>query len=156
MTLKELRLSKGLTQKKAAEICSVSLRTYKTYENDISKETNSRYRYMRMALEEYGHVDETHGTLTVDQIREKCAAVFLGSKVLYCYLFGSYAKGYATETSDVDLLISGEVSGLQFFGLAESLRSTLCKKVDLLDMSQLVQNAELLNEILKDGIKIYG
>lgn len=111
---------------------------------------------MRMALEEYGHVDETHGTLTVDQIREKCAAVFLGSKVLYCYLFGSYAKGYATETSDVDLLISGEVSGLQFFGLAESLRSTLCKKVDLLDISQLVQNAELLNEILKDGIKIYG
>ncbi len=122
----------------------------------MAKETNSRYRYMKQALEEYGYIDETHGILTVDQIREKCAAVFIDSKVSYCYLFGSYAKGYATETSDVDLLISGEVSGLQFFGLAESIRSALCKKVDLLDKSQLIQNAELLNEILKDGIKIYG
>jgi hypothetical protein len=32
----------------------------------------------------------------------------------------------------------------------------LHKKIDLLDVKQLAGNAELLNEVLKDGIKIYG
>ena len=56
----------------------------------------------------------------------------------------------------MDLLVSADVSGLAFFGLVESLRSGLCKKVDLLEINQLDHNVELLNEILKDGIRIYG
>jgi predicted nucleotidyltransferase len=76
--------------------------------------------------------------------------------VKYCILFGSYAKGSANEKSDVDLVISTEVTGLRFFGIAERLRRELHKKVDLLDLRQLNNNAELLDEILKDGVKIYG
>ena len=30
------------------------------------------------------------------------------------------------------------------------------KKVDVLDMNQLKENLELTEEILKDGVKIYG
>ena len=30
------------------------------------------------------------------------------------------------------------------------------KKIDILDMKQLAGNEKLLNEVLKDGIKIYG
>ena len=37
-----------------------------------------------------------------------------------------------------------------------SLREGLKKKVDVLDQKQIVNNFELVNEILKDGIKIYG
>ena len=76
--------------------------------------------------------------------------------VEYCYLFGSYAKGKAAPTSDVDLLICSEASGLRFFELVEKLREGLKKKVDVLDQRQLTQNPELTHEILKDGIKIYG
>ena len=76
--------------------------------------------------------------------------------VEYCYLFGSYSKGKATEKSDVDLLISGDVCGIQFYELTETLREELKKNVDLLNTQQLSRNAELINEILKDGIKIYG
>ena len=44
--LKELRLDKGLTQKQASEIIGVSLRTYKSYENDNSKIDTVKYKYM--------------------------------------------------------------------------------------------------------------
>ena len=74
--------------------------------------------------------------------------------VNFCYLFGSYAK--AKPTSDVDLLISANVKGLKFYGLVEEIRLKLNKKVDVLDINQLNNNIELTEEILKDGIKIYG
>jgi predicted nucleotidyltransferase len=75
--------------------------------------------------------------------------------VEYCYLFGSYARGTATELSDVDLIVSTSITGLKFYSLVERLRVNLNKKVDVLDINQLVNNKDLLNEILKDGIKIY-
>ena len=71
-------------------------------------------------------------------------------------MFGSYAKNKATPTSDVDLLISAKVKGLKFYGLVEEVRTALHKKVDVLDVNQLNNNMELTQEILKDGIKIYG
>lgn len=62
----------------------------------------------------------------------------------------------ATETSDVDLLISTNVRGPKFYGLVKEIRSALHKKVDVLDLNQLRDNFELTKEILQDGIKIYG
>ena len=40
--------------------------------------------------------------------------------------------------------------------MIEDLRTALKKKIDALDIEQLVNNQDLTNEILKDGIKIYG
>ena len=74
----------------------------------------------------------------------------------YCYLFGSYAKGKATEKSDVDLLVSTTDSGMRFYDLVETLREKLRKKVDVLNREQLTGNDALLDEILRDGVKIYG
>ena len=74
----------------------------------------------------------------------------------FCYLFGSYAKGMEKPSSDVDLLVSGNVKGLRFYELVEEIRLTLCKKVDVLDINQLKDNIELIEEVLKEGIKIYG
>ena len=107
-------------------------------------------------LNEYDRVDEEHGVLTLQQIKEICEKVFKNSPIEYCYLFGSYAKNKATEKSDVDFLISSSITGLKFYELIEILRERLKKKVDLLDSAQLNQNPILIHEILKDGIKIYG
>ena len=82
--------------------------------------------------------------------------MFSEYEVEYCYLFGSYAKGKATGSSDVDLLISSKITGLKFYELVEKLREELHKKVDLLDFRQLLGNEKLLNEVLKEGIRIYG
>jgi len=38
----------------------------------------------------------------------------------------------------------------------EELRNSLQKKVDVIEVAGLKDNVELLEEILKDGIKIYG
>ena len=85
-----------------------------------------------------------------------CSSVFGNYSIDYCYLFGSYAKGKATEVSDVDLLISTSITGMQFYDLVENIREALHKKVDVLNREQLNANPELIDEILKDGIKIYG
>lgn len=155
MELKELRKDKHLTQRECAEYLGIPLRTYKNYENDEGKRQSVKYRYMVEKLERYGFIDETHGTLSVKDIEVICKEVFAVYPVDYCYLFGSYAKNSATEVSDVDLLISTSISGLKFYGLVEELRTKLKKKTDVLNLNQIENNPNLLNEILRDGIKIY-
>lgn len=156
MTLRGLRESKGLTQAACADYLQVPLRTYKRYEANEGKSNEIKYRYMIDKLSAYGVIDESHGRLTVGQIKDICGEVFGAYPVEFCYLFGSYAKGTETETSDVDLLISMPVDGLKYYELLELLRERLGKKVDLLDSAQLNNNPELIREVLGDGIKIYG
>ncbi len=156
MTLKELRLAYNISQKEAALAVGISLRSYIMYENDANKKNTLKYKFIYQELERIYKIDEEHGLLTLDNIQQTCDKIFSKYKINYCYLFGSYAKGKQKAESDVDLLISSDVKGLKFFGLAEKLREQLHKKVDLLDVSQLVKNPELLDEILKYGIKIYG
>ena len=107
-------------------------------------------------LSEINPIDEEHGIIDIEYIKQKCETVFEKYDVDFCYLFGSYAKGKANPISDVDLLISSNVKGLKFYGLVEEIRTALHKKVDVLDVNQLKDNLELMQEILKDGVKIYG
>lgn len=156
MTLKELRKQKKLTQIECAKYLEIPIRTYQNYENDEEKCTSMKYMYMIQKLEQYGFLDETHGILSIQKIKDVCTKIFADFEVEYCYLFGSYAKGKATESSDVDLLIATSVSGMKFYDLVESIREGLLKRVDVLNHEQLNGNPELVKEILKDGIKIYG
>ena len=156
MTLKELRSSKSLTQKAAAALCGIPLRTYVRYENNPDAEGSLKYQYLFQEISQFGFVDENHGVLNRDDIVRSCNLVFQTYPVEYCYLFGSYAKGLASETSDVDLLLCTNITGIKFYGLVERLRETLKKNVDVLEVRQLTNNPELINEILRDGVKIYG
>ena len=154
--LLEARKSNGFTQLEAAKFLGVSLRSYKSYEIEKEKQKSIKYKYFVEQLKKNSYIDEEHGLLTIKEITEMVKKVLKEYKVEYCYLFGSYAKNKQKENSDVDLLVSGNVTGLKFYGLVEKLRESLHKKVDLLDLKQLNNNQELLNEILKNGIKIYG
>lgn len=156
MTLRELRKQKKMTQVECAKYLGIPVRTYQNYETDESKSSTMKYAFMMQKLEQYGFIDETHGILTVQQIKDTCNKIFDDFDIEYCYLFGSYAKGKATEKSDVDLLIATPISGMHFFDLVEAIREGLKKKVDVLSREQLNNNPDLMNEILKDGIKIYG
>ena len=154
--LKGLRMEKKMTQKQVSELVGISLRSYKTYENDADKSGTLKYNYIVEELKKINPVDESHGVLGVEDIKRKCTQVFEKYDINFCYLFGSYAKHKAVPTSDVDLLISANIRGLKFYGLVEEIRNVLHKKVDVLDMNQLKDNLELTKEILKEGIKIYG
>ena len=154
--LKKLRLQKKLTQQETAKRIGISLRSYIMYENDQERENTPKYRFLIQELAKLNMVDESHGILAIDDIKNICAEVFAAYPVDFCYLFGSYAKGKAKEESDVDLLVAADITGIRFYGMAELLREGLHKKVDLLDIKQLVNNEELIREVLKGGIKIYG
>ncbi|MBR4781616.1 MAG: helix-turn-helix domain-containing protein [Lachnospiraceae bacterium] len=155
-SLKRIRIEKHMTQQEVANRIGVSLRSYLSYENDESKEGTPKYRFILRELENIDPIDEEHGILSMKDIISICDSVFSKYNVEYCYLFGSYSKGKATEKSDVDLIISTTTTGLKYYELVEKLREKLHKKVDLLDVKQLLKNEELLSDVLKEGIKIYG
>lgn len=66
------------------------------------------------------------------------------------YLFGSYARGTATESSDVDILI--DTTGTQIKSLLQvaavycELEEALGKPVDLVTVSSLEQRAQMPSE----------
>lgn len=156
ISLKELRDEKKMTQQQVADLVGISLRSYKSYENDEEKQNTIKYNYIIEQLSKINYIDENNGILELEDIVKKCSKILEHYEVNFCYLFGSYAKGKATPSSDVDLLISTSIKGLKFYGLVEEIRTTLHKRVDVLDINQLKDNIELTEEIFKYGIKIYG
>lgn len=93
---------------------------------------------------------------TPKQIQTILFPVFYDHHVKKAVLFGSYAKGNAKETSDVDIMVDSGLRGLRFFGLLEDVVETLGKDVDLLDVTQIEANSTIEQEINKTGMVIYG
>ncbi len=61
-------------------------------------------------------------------------AFFADKPVMRAYVFGSYARGDADETSDVDLLVELDYAqpvGLEFVGMKLDLEERLGRRVDL-------------------------
>ena len=152
MKLKELRKQLNLTQPQAASILGIPFRTYCRYEDEGKYEDTFKYNQMVSILEK--HTAKT--ILSLEFIKNVVADIFRYHNVESCYLFGSYAKGKARPDSDIDLMIVSDVEGLAFYQLISDLETRFKKKVDLLRLETAVQNVKLMNEILKDGIKIYG
>ena len=76
------------------------------------------------------------GIYTPKQIQVLLHPVFTEYNIKKAILFGSYAKGYAKEQSDVDILVDSGLRGLAFFGLLEDIVTALGKEVDLLDVGK--------------------
>ena len=92
---------------------------------------------------------------SMEKLRETLIPVFKSYGVKSAVLFGSYAKGCATEKSDVDLLVDSGLRGMAFFGLMDSVASALRIPVDLIDISQLRANSPIEQEIRRSGVRIY-
>ncbi len=153
--LRKIRESLNISQVEAANLLKISRRTYQKYES-LDDLNDDKLRYYVYRFKESALIDEDNGILTIDFIKKTTAKVFKKYDIKSCFLFGSYAKGKAKGTSDVDLMIDSEITGLDFYGLVEDLRENLHKRIDLLSLNSIKENAPLLAEILKDGIKIYG
>ncbi len=54
MTIKELRISKGLSQSECAKFLGMSTRNYQNYENDPNKANTAKYNAIYQKLEKYG------------------------------------------------------------------------------------------------------
>lgn len=92
---------------------------------------------------------------SVPELKQILAPVFASHGVKEAVLFGSYAKGTATATSDVDLVVDSGLRGLSFYGLLESVCSALKVPVDLIDVSQIDQGSLVDQEVSRTGVTIY-
>lgn len=152
MELKETRKQLGLTQPEAAVILNIPFRTYCRYEDEEQYRDTFKYNQMLSLLNEY--VDKV--VLSIDLIKNTVSNICKRYDVSAVYLFGSYAKNKARSDSDIDLMIVSNIEGIEYYQLLNALETNLKKKVDLLMLETAIQNVKLMNEILKDGIKIYG
>ena len=74
--LKNIRKEKKLTQQQAADLIGISLRSYKSYENDEDKSESIKYKYILQKLSEVNLIDEENGILELADIKSKCSEVF--------------------------------------------------------------------------------
>jgi uncharacterized protein len=86
--------------------------------------------------------------------KEKIIEICKRNDISYCALFGSFARGEATEESDIDLLVKfSKPIGWKFYGIAEDLQEILGKKVDLATENML--NKYIRESVLRDVKVIY-
>lgn len=93
---------------------------------------------------------------TISQIREKSKHIFDKQDfVKEAYLFGSYARGEATENSDIDfMIVLNRKVGIEFFGLYHFLQEEFGKGVDVLSEREAY---DIMPEsIERDKVKIYS
>lgn len=71
----------------------------------------------------------------------------------YVLLFGSYARGDATEDSDVDVVVFGgpHFKRTKFFAFAEDLCELLGKNVDVFEISEVDEGTSLYETIMREG-----
>ena len=91
----------------------------------------------------------------IQEIKRRLTPVFDQYNVQSAPLFGSVAKGTATDHSDVDLLVDSRLKGLRFVGLMEAVRAALLLPVDLLDVTHIEKGSLIDREIRDTGVVIY-
>lgn len=88
---------------------------------------------------------------TIEDIRRIVMPVVKKYRIPAIYLFGSYARGTATETSDIDLLVdttdTALTSLLRLGELYCDLEEALGKRVDLLTVSAIMQESSMESDI---------
>lgn len=100
---------------------------------------------------------------TIDEIRNKVKPVADKYGIEEIWLFGSYARGDATEQSDVDLLVRYKQGlGLKFVGFVCDLEDELGLHVDVLTIDGVYLGPEknskkaLIKNIEKDRRLLVG
>ena len=99
---------------------------------------------------------------TIDEIKTMFADVAPEYDVERIYLFGSYARGEATEKSDIDLYIPElpDKMGIKYFAMLERLKEITQKDIDIItddsEFSTPEYKNELFAEIYSDKVLIYN
>jgi len=98
-----------------------------------------------------------HMLYTIEEIQNKLYPIFEKEGVIKATLFGSYAKGDATEESDIDIatLVDDEMSILNFCNIADKVINELGKNVDFLYADDIIPGGKIDTELKKDGVLLY-
>lgn len=93
---------------------------------------------------------------SINEIKDIVSPIARQYGVARVFLFGSYARGEATENSDLDFRVDkGQLRGLlQLGGMYSDLEEKFDKKLDLLTTGSL--EPQFLERIANEEILIYG
>ena len=96
---------------------------------------------------------------TINEIRSIVTPIAKRHQVSKVFLFGSYARGCATASSDVDLCVdASSLRGMFALGaLYADLEEALKKKLDLITVNSLKYNTDpgFVDNLRKDQVLLY-
>ena len=94
---------------------------------------------------------------TATEIKEKLEPIFRNAPIEKAILFGSYAKGASTSSSDVDIVIDskGKLLNINFYGVLEDIRECLGKRIDLIEISEIREDSPIYPIITHEGFILY-
>lgn len=92
---------------------------------------------------------------SIADITTTLTPVFHDYGISRAVLFGSVAKGTATDKSDLDLLVDSNLRGLKFVGFMEAVRRAVGMPVDILDVAHIEHGSRIDREIHSTGVTIY-
>ena len=98
----------------------------------------------------------SEAVLSLNKIKEIVKPIASKYQVKEIYLFGSYARGEATDESDLDFLVfGGENFKLTLiFSLAEELREAFQKNVDVFEIHEVNQQSVFFDTIMKERLLV--
>ena len=154
--IRNIRKNKNLTQKEAANLCGIPLRTYQDYENLEKKKVSVKYEYIMQKLKEYDRYTKEHGVYEIEEIKEMVEPIFLKFNIDFAILIGDYTFGNPTSSSSIDFVIrTKEISSNNLNELENELENILYKNIVLINYEKLLNDEELLLKTLSRGIRIY-
>ena len=95
--------------------------------------------------------------LSVADIKTVVEPIVRDTNVKKLVLFGSYAKGTASEKSDIDLYMisDGMITGLAFFDLKAKMEDAFPVDVELLPDLDVIPESPVDKQIKESGVVIY-
>lgn len=103
---------------------------------------------------------------TIDEIKERVMPVAEKYSLKAVYIFGSYARGEATDDSDIDFLVDISGSSIKSLfdmgGLYNDLCESIGKEIDLVDTQTLEQRSTktrmpfFVENLMAERKRVYG
>ena len=94
--------------------------------------------------------------LTRSELETAIRALLKKYHAEYALLFGSYARGEATASSDIDLVVVGGVNfrARDIFSFGEELRQLTHKDVDAFELRELNVGTPIYETVMQEGVRI--
>ena len=94
---------------------------------------------------------------SLEKIKELISPLAAELKLERVIVFGSYARGEQTDSSDIDLIIDsgGKLQGLPFFNAVYKIDKLLPKKTDIFELSEINNPSPTYSAIMNEGVMVY-
>ena len=95
--------------------------------------------------------------LSIEEIKSYILPIVEKYPVEKVILYGSYARGDASDTSDIDLVVDsrGRLRNRKIFALGGELLEVLPVRVDVYDILEIENPSAMYENIQREGVVIY-